>query len=410
MPNALDPTSHRSPGRRELKPLTGVRGLAACYVVFYHLHNYDSVVWVPRQFLKHGYLSVDVFFVLSGFVMAMSYGRMFASGVTPRSYAAFLLRRLARVYPLYIFVLCLAAIAFLFLLQRHLHPSGALRIFVLNAVMLQGWGLGYSIIGPSWSVSTEVAAYLLFPVLLAVLVRPKMPIWLPAAFCIGIVIGAALQPTPASVTFPRQGPLDVYWSASAWPVIRCVAEFSLGLLAFRFAESNLRAPATDWFVWTVSAGLIALLFVPDTDVFFVAAVPLLMIALLVESHPVNRFLGSRPVMALGHWSYAIYLWHTLLVGFSYRVEALTIRHIGRPAAACVGEAAFWIVLLAVAALSFRYVEVPGRRLIRRLEARLFPEEDRRIALSEASEPLVHRSISGPASRPTSFPTRGPTSP
>ena len=215
------------------------------------MHNVDAGLYVPARLLHDGYLSVDVFFVLSGFVMAMSYGRMFSAGTTLRGYAAFLMRRLARVYPLYIFVLSIAALVNFYVLHHHLRPNGLGRLFVLNGLMLQGWGLGYSIVGPSWSVSTELAAYLLFPVLLTLVVRSGVPIWLPATICIGVVVAAALQPTPAYVTFPRRGPLDVYWSASLWPVIRCAAEFSLGLLAFRVAVDNRTILATDGFVWAV---------------------------------------------------------------------------------------------------------------------------------------------------------------
>ena len=97
-----------APKSREIRALTGLRGIAALYVVFFHangLHAFPSVV---RPFVSHGYMAVDLFFILSGFVMAMTYGGLFENGFNFNNFKTFLLLRLARIYPLASTTMCCA--------------------------------------------------------------------------------------------------------------------------------------------------------------------------------------------------------------------------------------------------------------------------------------------------------------
>ena len=129
---------------QQIRPLTGIRGLAASYVVAYRA---PVLSWIRQsEFLRHGYLAVDLFFVLSGFVMAMSYSRMFASGFSPRHYGAFLIRRLARIYPLYLLVTCTYGFAMLTNLvdREGLHPVW----WPFSALCLRARGAGWPGTGP----------------------------------------------------------------------------------------------------------------------------------------------------------------------------------------------------------------------------------------------------------------------
>ena len=88
---------------KQIPALTGIRGVAALGVVAYH---YWFRNWVPpdtlaRAAVARGYLFVDLFFLLSGFVMASSYGWMFAGRFDAVGYWRFLATRLARIYPVY---------------------------------------------------------------------------------------------------------------------------------------------------------------------------------------------------------------------------------------------------------------------------------------------------------------------
>src|SRR5580698_4590454 len=139
----------------QLPSLTALRGLAALWVVVYHfsvqcLPNLDAT---PYTHLIHkGYLAVDLFFMLSGFVMTHVYHRAFSESVT-RHYRSFLFARVARIYPLHLLILVLfvaTAIAAQLtagaridsLRNVPLQGSESVSAFVANVLMLQGLDAG----------------------------------------------------------------------------------------------------------------------------------------------------------------------------------------------------------------------------------------------------------------------------
>src|SRR4051794_918668 len=148
----------------ELLPLTAIRGLAAWWVVLFHLRHLmapSAPPWVIAT-LAHGNLAVDLFFILSGFVMALNYGER-VSGGGWRGYGDFLFRRFARSYPLH-------------LLTRRGFAAYALRAvgFGDASMETQDWGyFGESVLlvqnggltsatawnVPAWSISTEIFGY-----------------------------------------------------------------------------------------------------------------------------------------------------------------------------------------------------------------------------------------------------------
>ena len=94
----------------EIKSLTGIRGVAAVLVVLYHTATTVGVFAPVMPILMHGYIAVDLFFVLSGFVMAVTYRQAFAGKWGTQPYIQFLLKRLGRVYPLYVVLVVVTAI------------------------------------------------------------------------------------------------------------------------------------------------------------------------------------------------------------------------------------------------------------------------------------------------------------
>ncbi len=370
-------------GKSDIRSLTGLRGLAACWVIAYHAHEHEQARGPLAIMLHHGYLAVDVFFVLSGFVMALSYQGLFSRGITARACLTFALRRVARVYPLYIFVTLILTILFVhYVLVTGKPWRWFADMLSYNVVLLQSWGFGNGIIGQSWSVSTEMAAYALFPWLLLLTVDAgALVASVAGGLCYLAVLLVAYHPLGASPPF-RAGPLDVYWAHSAWPLIRCVAEFTMGLLAFRVAERRLAPFRSAAFGYAVAAAALLLLAVPNSDVAFSALCPLILLALANEHHPVSRLFASVPALALGRWSYALYLIHYRLGAIRPHATAMAARHLPPLAAATFAEVLYWAVILVGAALCYRYIEVPGRRSLRGLEARLFPAEDRALQASE----------------------------
>src|ERR1700761_2103419 len=172
-----------TPGRpmptKELQSLTPLRGIAAIWVICFH-YGVVYFAFHPEQFgylFNKGYLAVDMFFMLSGFVLSHVYWRTFASDETlqGRDYWNFISARIARLYPLHLFNLSLFLIATLAFGLHEYFAAGnlpsiplfgprSLTALVANVFMVQGIDAGDLAWNyPSWSISVEFFAYFLFP-------------------------------------------------------------------------------------------------------------------------------------------------------------------------------------------------------------------------------------------------------
>ena len=89
----------------DIRALTGVRGVAAAVIVLYHFGDVQLSTGGTASYFRipFGYLPVDLFFMLSGFVMALTYRDAFDSGGM-KTFATFMLKRVARLYPAYLVI------------------------------------------------------------------------------------------------------------------------------------------------------------------------------------------------------------------------------------------------------------------------------------------------------------------
>lgn len=358
----------------EIKSLTGLRGFAALYVVTYHFFIGQAGSNPLTTFLTHGYLAVDLFFVLSGFVMALNYSHMFASGWSRASYLKFLGRRMARIYPLYL-VATLAA--FLFVVAgwldypvNHYPQSAPLGVaLLLNISLVQDWGFVQSIDEPGWSISAEMAAYILFPALLIPTVFCKRSL---ACFCAlvsaGILAALCSAPTPPIHMAGYHNPEFPLSIADPWfalPLIRCLPEFVLGILAFRLATSPFGRGmgSSRWICPVICLVTIGLMMHPKTDLAVVLLFPLIVVCLASGSPFPSRILASAPAQFLGRLSYSIYLTHYLFSAVLHWVHGSA--HIAGLAHAQTYAAAIGLALtFGIAYLGYKTIEVPGRRWLR----------------------------------------------
>ena len=200
--------------------------MAALWVVAYHLLLPGRLIggW-PAAIVGRGYLAVDVFFVLSGFVMALSYGELFST-VCRRRVLHFIRRRVARLYPLYGAILG-TRLAYTgwrygrFDLPRPWiaaplpHPWTDIPA---NLLLVQSWGLAPSSIGPAWSISTEWGAYWVFPLIAIGMLHRGGRV----ALACGTVAVALLLAT--AVLLHSEGQprlLDAWDGRTAGPLMRC---------------------------------------------------------------------------------------------------------------------------------------------------------------------------------------------
>ena len=339
--------------RPELRPLTSVRGLFAWVVVLYHI-RLACLGWMPIgvvQVLAKGYLAVDFFFLLSGFVIWLNYGeRLRAPGAT----ADFLIRRLARVWPLHAVMLLFgAAIALTLLVSGRTADHFPFALLPLHLAMMQDWGWSNALLwnDPAWSISGEWGAYLLTP--LVVLLVPRRRLSTPL-----LMIAAA---TPLLLLFAllsaRHGGLG--YSISEFGLLRCLAEFSCGTMLSELWRRWRGDTLVEACCWVAGVAMLLAWWAgaPETLALpFAFAAVLLALALGAERP--RHLLAGRAIHWLGEISYATYLSHFLLF-FAFKLAFVRDAFDAPPGAI----AAYLLLVLIASAGLYHGVERPAQRLI-----------------------------------------------
>ena len=278
--------------------------------------------------------------------------------------AVFLRRRLARIYPLYGLIL-LSRLGYTALRYRSFrlplpwiaapvaHPWLAIPA---NLVLVQSWGVAPSITGPGWSISTEWAAYLAFPVLATLMLQARRAVALAAAAGAAALVAAAAH----------HGHLDAWDGRGTGPLLRCLGGFTLGLGVWRMtawppAAQLVAGVGPSWCVCVALAAALAL-GAPDLAVYPLLAALILVLACGTTGPA--RLLSAPATMWLGEVSYAVYLLHIFLLHPLDQARAacrLALPPHLADALACCLIAAF---LLAAAEVAHRLVERPARAGLR----------------------------------------------
>jgi peptidoglycan/LPS O-acetylase OafA/YrhL len=387
IPAEGSPSTPSTGSARRYVALDSLRGVCACVVVFYHLRTSGHIT--NSAFVQGGWMFVDFFFVLSGFVMSAGYLQRLAQGFPT---ATFMVLRLGRVYPLHILMLALylamesaaALIGTSGLTPRAPFADGRDPVsWIINAGLVQIFGLQDTLTWniPSWSIAAEIWTYLLLALAAHRLGGgQRLLAAAAAAVLVSLAVMLALGAPYLDRTF-------------SWSLLRCVYAFGLGILGYR-AHLALEARGA------LSAGLATIgeVAVVAACVWFVGAVgqsaltlacpPLFLIAVLVfarEEGRVSALLRWRVPVYLGTVSYSIYMTHHFVEGRALDVLKLVGRVTGMPligweegfGSRIVAPGPWTDVLavlilglvVAVSTLTHRLVEEPGRRWSRRLAMR-----------------------------------------
>jgi peptidoglycan/LPS O-acetylase OafA/YrhL len=292
-------------GGREINSLTAVRGIAAWWVVFYHFDSYlRPYVSSPIYYLiSKGHLAVDLFFCLSGFVIFFNYGSLNLGD--KREVFRFYFRRLAKIYPLHIFVLCMYGL-FIFVMMlthRDLGERFSGLGFLLNLFLIQDWGVLHELTWnvPSWSISAEFAAYLLFPAVVLLIRFIASRMWhLLLAICFLIML---LNVFYSSVDYHIGSGIE------ALGVPRAAIQFAIGAV---LARIYLGAPAGQPFsqlcLYVLSAVFLFMGFHTLETVFIPLAWAILVLAIARGDHALG-WPNHRWLVFVGHVSYATYMVH-----------------------------------------------------------------------------------------------------
>ena len=354
---------------RHLDALTGLRGIAAWMVVLFHIRvSLTSLLpaWVITA-LSKGYLAVDLFFMLSGFVLWYNYADRLRGGGRA-AIADFFWRRFARIWPLHGFIMAIFVVYALALVARGndttLFPFDKLP---LHFLLVQNWGLTTRLTWnhPAWSISTELAAYLIFPFFVAVLRWERLRTPALVAICAALLGSVFLL-------FAWHGHDNLGSDITGLGLPRCLLEFAAGcLLCMLWGQwRELR------FAGLIAGAVCALSLVagwrlqlPETAIVPLAFASGLM-ALALSRNFLTRFLGQGTVLYLGEISYSTYLAHFLLFIVFKQLFLNASLQIG-----WLGLLGFLVTVLAISMAFFRFVEKPAQRWLnqhpphRRLAAR-----------------------------------------
>ena len=366
--------SSRSPSSdtsARVHALDGLRGFAAVVVVASHVFDYDSLpaslmsllLVSPLGLLVNGAGAVHLFFVLSGYVLALSLSR----DDRPGQLARFYVRRWFRIHPPYVVAVLFAWLVASLLVSHGFEVPGVWSRVPLAAFLRVFWfpSLAYGLLGVGWSLFVEMAMSMLFPLVFA-LTRRIHP---------GVALGL--------------GVLCLYEFDPRWRFLRFLFDFSVGLCLFMASDRIARIARR----WPRGAGSgafvagIALLQLPyafglaatgfaglEEGHSSSAVVPLalgaaLLICAALHFEPLQRALSTSIASFYGRVSYSLYLFHFAIMRFFETAVFGTPHSLG---SALVIFAATLAVATLFAELGWRFVEKPaigaGRAVVRAGEA------------------------------------------
>lgn len=359
-----------------LPQLTSLRFFAAVWVVLFHYWPDLSPAGSPTLVAK-GYLGVEVFFTLSGFILAHVYLQAFGEGAF--RYGAFIWARLARIYPLHLITLIaigLLATAAGWMGVRLIHPVAYWPSLPANLLLVQTWGFTGTAAWnhPSWSISAEWFAYLTFPAFAWAAWRLRRRPILAIAAALLLILGAY-------DVLPGLG-LALSKTTPVWSLARIVTCFAFGCaldLAFR-AQTIGSARAGGWMAAAGLALLLAAVLVGRSDAAVIAAGGGVILGLAALARQGSRVLAHPALVYLGEVSFAVYMvaipWRLALGGLAGK-----LLHLPAQAAWPLWLWSLLVVgVLPAAMLAHHLVERPARVMMRSL-AHLHPRAPREEALA-----------------------------
>jgi peptidoglycan/LPS O-acetylase OafA/YrhL len=317
---------------REIKSHTAIRGIASLLVVVYHFREVLPENLNPdrfTQFFARGYLWVDCFFMLSGFILCHVYGALHSF-----DRRQFFVARFARIYPLHLATLLFLANVFVVLpLVSHQRFAPDWCTFSLNLLDVHAWGLlsTFDWNYPSWSISVEFAAYIVFPLICLGLrhARAIALTMMSAAFCVVLFSGRD------------------HWERLA--LLRGLPMFFAGIVLFNLPHKPTIS------MQVIGAALVIVALHLGIDTLAEIAFGLIIYSSQFDTGP-SALLSASPLQWLGERSYSIYMLH-VPIKIAVNIAAPKLS----------GFALFFSLIsmtILIGSFSFSFFEMPARKCIR----------------------------------------------
>jgi peptidoglycan/LPS O-acetylase OafA/YrhL len=349
----------------KIEELESIRGVAALMVAIYHIPAWNTALYdVP--FLRNGYLMVPLFFVLSGFVIYMTYSERITTAV---EFARFQFLRFGRLYPIHLTMLLLflglesakfAASHFLGIQSPNSTPfvENSWLAFVQQLLLIHAIGpTGHAetFNGPAWSISVEFYTYMIFALTLLLAKRFHL-----------VLMATMMLLALAGLFYPAAGAYVA--------MLQCVLGFFLGCLT-AFALKRLPRLLPGWLALGSLVLVVTYLQIKpygSYDLLINVLSALLILCIAGSADGVAKKILRAPALKwLGTISYSLYMTHTLVIWVFIQVHRVLLK---RPEISVHGKsvpqldfmeaAVSYILVLACVLLAswlaYRFIEAPFR--------------------------------------------------
>ncbi len=359
-----------------ISSLTPMRGIAAIWVMFFHIdviiYYRDFGALISREetgILSKGYLWVDFFFILSGFIISHVYGAGLTASFMKWGYVKEYLRaRFSRIYPLHIFtiLLLLPFVAIAPLIKPEIVDgswtsflawSALIDNIILTTSMNQHVYLSWNIV--SWSIAAEWWAYLA-----ACLIIPFM-------FNKGLfrtILSGTIGLTIIALLAHWRGTLDITYDYG-W--IRCIAEFIIGCSLYQlYTRSFAKSWLSNSTIVYVLLLLVAIIFhFKFNDLWIMPVFAILVLSIAYNTGTVKNILEKPVLKYLGDISYSIYMMHSVWFIFFWFTIPFLRSELGITQLSLwmkiVYSISFIFLTIFSSHFTYKYVEVKAREFLRR---------------------------------------------
>jgi peptidoglycan/LPS O-acetylase OafA/YrhL len=362
------------PSHRYLSNLTPLRGIAALWVVVFHFSEIVAkfVSTDKSLLLTKGYLMVDLFFIMSGFIIYHVYQQNFQSGVSARSFRQFIVARFARVYPLHFFTLLILVLlvgatgGWNEVQSKAAIPTNLLLIHSFGIHKIFTWNV------PSWSISAEWWAYMLFP-LLAIFIYRKKTLSIGVLALSIIVIYLALMFWLPRVnifdpTAPARQNLDVTFD---YGYLRGIAGFTAGMLLYKAYEAGFFKEIFQKDITAVIVMLLSILTMHFgwNDGFNIILFAAIVYVFAFNNGKLHAVCNYRLPQYLGKISYSIYLMQLfplLAIFMGLKLPGLVYNKFSATTTFWTGAGyciVYMMLVIGLASLTYYTIEKPCRKYI-----------------------------------------------